>query len=140
MRLARESRYAVRALIVLARYAQGRMVDAKRIAAEAGLPVAFLHKILRQLTVAGVVESRRGSGYTLARPPAAISMGDVIAAIEGPDALGGRCIFWREECSADDPCELHFRWQELKPAIEGTLARTTLAEVIEADGLPAGAA
>lgn len=138
MRLTRESRYAIRALVQLAGHAPGEMVDARHVAAEAGLPLAFLQKILRQLAVAGVVDSRRGQGSTLAREPAEITLHDVLVAVEGEDVFGGRCIFWREECSSEDPCELHFRWRDLQPRVDDIIARTTLAEVIEA-GLPLGA-
>lgn len=136
MHLSRETRYAIRALLELARHPTGRWIDARHIAGATHLPVAFLHKILRQLTIAGVLDSRRGRGYALSRPPLEITLFDVLVAIEGQDIFGGRCIFWREECSTSDPCELHFRWAELKPAMEEALGRTTLAEVAAA-GLPA---
>jgi Rrf2 family protein len=122
----------------LARRVPGARVDARHIAVEARLPVAFLQKILRQLTVAGILESRRGQGYTLARPPEEITLRDTLVAIEGDDVFGGRCIFWKEECSSEDPCELHFRWRELKPAVEEAIARTTLTEIVEAGGPPFG--
>jgi Rrf2 family protein len=136
VRLSRESRYAIEALIVLADHAPGEIVDARSIATEADLPLAYLQKILRALAVAGVVASRRGRGFTLARGPGAITMRDVLTAIEGDDVFGGRCIFWREECSSEHPCELHFRWRELQPAVEESIAATTLAEVRAAGGVP----
>jgi Rrf2 family protein len=139
MRLTRESRYAIQALMILARHS-GQMVGARQIAAEAGLPVAFLQKILRLLAVAGVIESIRGRGCALAREPASITMREVLAAIEGPDVFGGRCIFWREECAPDSPCELHFRWREVKPGLEDAIARTSLAEIIREAGGATGAA
>lgn len=135
MRLTRDSRYAIEALLVLADHTPGESIDARTIADEAGLPVAYLHKILRSLTVAGVLASRRGHGYTLARGPASITMREVLVAIEGPDVFGGRCIFWRVDCSAEDPCELHFRWREVSPAAEEAIATATLAQ-IRAAGLP----
>lgn len=136
MRLSRETRYAIAALIALSTYPPGEHVDAKRIAEEADLPPAYLQKILRQLTVHGIVSSRRGSGFALTRGPGAVTMRDVIEAIEGPDVFGGRCIFWREECSTEEPCVLHFRWREIKPGVEDAIARTTLADVRAAEGIP----
>jgi Rrf2 family protein len=131
MRLARESRYAIEALMVLAARRQEGFVGAREIGAEAGLPLAYLHKILRLLAEAGVVLSRRGRGYKLANPPSEIRMRDVLVAVEGPDVFGGRCIFWREGCSPDNPCELHFRWKELKPVMESRIAETTLQQIVE---------
>jgi Rrf2 family protein len=129
MRLARESRYAIEALLVLADREPGGFVDAREIGEVAGLPLAYLHKIMRALAGSGVLESRRGRGYRLARPPEQVSMADVLIAVEGPDVFDGRCLFWREECSAVDPCELHFRWREIRPQIQSTIGETTLAEV-----------
>lgn len=138
MRLSRESRYAIDALVVLAGHPPGEVIEAKQIAAEAGLPAAYLHKILRQLAIGGVVSSRRGAGYALARGPHAITIVDVLDAIEGEAALSTRCIFWREDCSNEAPCELHFRWRELRPVIQQTLERTTIADV-RAANLPVDA-
>jgi Rrf2 family protein len=138
MRLSRETRYAIEALVALSTHPPGEAVDARTIALEAGLPVAFLQKILRSLAVGGVVAARRGRGFTLARGPAAITMQEVLSAVEGKDVFGGRCIFWREECSTDAPCALHFRWRELRPAMEESIGRTTLAEVRDAGALPVG--
>jgi Rrf2 family protein len=132
MRLSRESRYAIEALVAFAGHAPGEVVEAKQIAIDADLPPAYLHKILRQLAVAEILTSRRGQGYALARGPHAISVADVIDAIEGGGALDTRCIFWREDCSNEAPCELHFRWRELRPAILRTLDETSIADVREA--------
>ena len=132
MRLSRESRYAIKALLALADHPPGELVDARTIAGDADLPVAYLHKILRALTVGGVVASRRGRGYTLARGPGAITVREILIAVEGPDVFEGRCIFWRVDCSVENPCELHFRWREVKPVAEEAIASTTLAEIREA--------
>ncbi len=129
MRLARESRYAIEALLVLADRPAGDFVDAREIGEAADLPLAYLHKIMRMLAEGGVLESRRGRGYLLARPPEEITIGEVLLAVEGPDVFEGRCLFWREECSSENPCELHFRWREIRPQIQATVGETTLAEV-----------
>jgi Rrf2 family protein len=133
MRLSRESRYAIEALVVLAGAEGGTSMEARQIATAANLPMAYLHKIMASLVGAGVVGSKRGKGYTLARSPREITMHDVLSAIEGPEVFGGRCIFWREECSDAEPCELHFRWMEWRPRFEAAMAATTLEEIRAAD-------
>lgn len=133
MRLSRESRYAIEALVALAAHTPGEVVGARQIADEASLPPAYLHKILRQLAVAGVVTSRRGAGYALARGPHAITISEVLDAIEGEAALQTRCIFWKEDCSNEAPCDLHFRWRELRPMIQRTLDETSIADVAAAN-------
>jgi len=137
VRLARDSRYAIEALIVLAEREPGVYVDAREIGTQASLPLAYLHKILRVLATAGVVDSRRGKGYALARPANEITMREVLEAVEGDDVFDGRCIFWREECSAENPCALHFRWVEVRPQMEEAIAATTIADVDQARALAA---
>lgn len=129
MRLSRETRYAVLALAELAGHPEGEIVEARTLARASLLPAPFLQKILAMLAAAGVLDSYRGRGYRLARPATDIPFAEVLAAV-GDDAFGDRrCIFWREECSADDPCPLHFRWRELRPAMEAGLGQLSLDEI-----------
>jgi Rrf2 family protein len=105
-------------------------MEAREIAEAATLPAPYLAKILQQLTGdIGILEGTRGQGYRLARSADAIRVEEVLRAIEGDDVIWETCIFWREECDADDPCPLHFRWQELKPEIQRAMGSITLAEV-----------
>ena len=130
MRLARESRYAIEALVVLASAPPSEMMEARQIAEAANLPAPFLSKILRLLALGGVVRSRRGQGYALARLPEEIALADVLRAVEGDDVIWETCIFWREECDAEHPCPLHFRWTELKPGIQEAMGSVTLADIV----------
>lgn len=84
MRTTAKADYAVRAAVELA--AAGRLVTAEHVAQAQGIPLNFLENILRDLRRAGLVESRRGQagGYALARAADAISIADVIRAVEGP--------------------------------------------------------
>lgn len=136
MRLARESRYAIEALVVLASAPPGEMMEAREIAEMAHLPAPFLSKILRLLALGDVLRSQRGKGYELARAPGRISLGEVLRAVEGDEVIWETCIFWREECDAEHPCPLHFRWTELKPGIQGSMGSVTLADIV-ANGLAA---
>jgi Rrf2 family protein len=84
VRITAKADYAVRAAVELA--AAGEMVTAEHIAEAQGIPLNFLENILRDLRRAGLVESRRGQagGYVLARAADAITLADVIRAVEGP--------------------------------------------------------
>jgi Rrf2 family protein len=87
MRLTAKVEYACLAVIALARQGTGDSpVRARLIAEGYGIPENYLLQILLQLKAAGLVVSTRGSsgGYRLARPAATISLGEVLAAIEGP--------------------------------------------------------
>lgn len=129
MRVTRDSRYAIDALSVLAQHPPGELVDSGTLAAEAGLPSAYLSKILPRLVRGGVVGSVRGRGYRLERPADEVSLGQILRAIEGDDVLWDTCIFWREGCDLEHPCPLHFRWRELKPLISDAMDSVTLAEI-----------
>ncbi|MEX2275733.1 MAG: Rrf2 family transcriptional regulator [Actinomycetota bacterium] len=129
MRLARESRYAIEALVVLADAPPGEMMEARKIAEVAHLPAPFLSKILRLLALGDVLRSQRGRGYELARPAERITLGEILRAVEGDEVIWETCIFWREGCDTEHLCPLHFRWTELKPGIQDAMGSATLADI-----------
>lgn len=87
MRVSAKVDYAVRAGAELASAGDGP-IKGERIAQAQAIPLKFLENILLDLKHAGLVQSQRGAegGYWLARPPEAISLADVIRAVEGPIA------------------------------------------------------
>lgn len=87
--LTQRSRYALRALIFIARSGGMEPVPISAIAADQKLPRKFLEAILLDLKNGGLVNSFRGKmgGYRLARPAGQISFGEIIRLIEGPLAL-----------------------------------------------------
>jgi Rrf2 family protein len=87
--LTQRSRYALRALIFIARSGGVEPVPISAIAADQKLPRKFLEAILLDLKNGGLVNSFRGKmgGYRLARPASQISFGEIIRLIEGPLAL-----------------------------------------------------
>ena len=88
MKLSAKTEYACLAMLQLAEeYASGEPLQIRRIADEHGIPSRFLVQILLQLKGASLVVSTRGAagGYRLARPPAEISLADVIEVMEGDE-------------------------------------------------------
>ena len=85
MRLSAKADYALRASVELASVGEGH-VKAEALARAQSIPPRFLEQILLELKHAGIVASQRGAegGYWLARPPAEITLADVIRAVEGP--------------------------------------------------------
>src|SRR5947208_12437751 len=86
MRISAKADYAVRAAVELAAADDEKPVKAERIANAQGSPLNFLENILGELRHAGVVRSHRGAegGFRLAKPPAELSVADIIRAVEGP--------------------------------------------------------
>lgn len=130
MRLSQASECGLRGLIVLARRPTGTTLLLREIADAGHLPPQFLSQVFQKLRRHGVVTSHRGAvrGYSLARPPAEITLRDVIDAIEGPGILE-RCAFWTGRCEAENPCCLHTWMAPVRQNLKETLASTTLAEV-----------
>ena len=91
----------------------------------------FLSKVLRRLTAAGLLTSRKGhgGGFALARKPDAIRFVDVLRAVDFEPAAD-HCLFGWEQCDAANPCPLHPEWASLKDAIEDWARTRTLADVL----------
>ena len=83
--------YASRALLSLALRSEGTGPTSVRdIAERTGLPQPYLEQILLALKGAGLVRSKRGvgGGYVLARPASEITLGQIVAAVDGPIVAG----------------------------------------------------
>jgi Rrf2 family protein len=130
MRISAKAEYAVRAAIELAAAPDEKPVKAERIATAQEIPLNFLENILGELRHAGVVRSHRGAdgGFRLAKPPAEVTIADVIRAVEGPLASvrGGP----PEEVSYGGAATALPRvWIAVRANLRGVLERVTLADV-----------
>lgn len=130
LELSSEGRYALRALIFLARDAErGELVTADRISAEAVVPRRLLARVMAKLARAGLVETieGRGGGSRLARPPEDISLRDAVEAVEGPFEIS-HCIMQQRPCGSGRPCALHDAWVEGQNTILEHLDTRSLAD------------
>jgi len=86
MRVSAKSDYALRSLIAMASRSDGRAVSAEELGRLQDIPHGFLQAILADLRRAGIVMSQRGQsgGWRMARDAAAVSVADVIRAVDGP--------------------------------------------------------
>jgi Rrf2 family protein len=142
--LTQRSRYALRAMLVLAgEKADAPPVPMSRIAADAQIPRKFLEIILGELRQSGFVVSTRGKagGFHLARPAHMISFGDIIRTIEGPLALVpcvSRMAYRRcKDCRDEAACEIRHAMlrvrDETARILDGTsLASATARELVAA--------
>jgi Rrf2 family protein len=130
VKLTRETEYALHALCVLAHRERGAVVSVCEIANAGKLPASFLAKIFQKLARHGLLSSSRGAGkgYALAAPPEAISVLEIVEAIQGTDYLD-QCMFWSAHCSRDNPCILHDRWEAVRLQLRGLLEGTSLADL-----------
>jgi len=130
LELTRRGDYAVRAMLALSAQDAGPWLSATRISRTMSIPERFLPRVLRDLARAGLVEARAGrtGGYRLARPSSAITLFDVIDAVE-PEQDDRRCILRGIPCSPDGRCAVHDTFDEARRAMQGRLTATTLADL-----------
>ena len=121
-----KSRYAVVALAELARSGQGP-VPIAQIAERRGMPVQFLEQLFATLRRDGLLQSQRGvkGGYSLARPADAITVLEVVQALDGRVGQEGK--------------EAGGIWAEGVEALRGVFRSTTIADIARRESEEAGA-
>jgi len=118
------TKYGLRFAVELARRGSAETIDAGYIAAQRGIPEAYLRKIAATLRRARIVEAERGQsgGYRLSRPPEEISALDLFDALETPISI---------TAPANDPADS--AWERATAAFRAVLAAETLATLAAAE-------
>lgn len=131
--LSKRGDYVVRSAICLA-FAYGSDTPKKRhqVSAEMGIPRTFVSQILGDLVRAGLAVSSfgRDGGYRLARPPAEISLLEVVEAGEG-SLVPSTCVLGDGPCRWEAVCPLHESWGAASSALREELGATSIADVAE---------
>ena len=130
MHLTRQSDYAIRAMLHLARLPYGNIVQTKEIAAAEDIPRKYLPSIIRTLARSGLIRTLRGNqgGVMLARPPEEINLHEVVEAIEGPMALV-QCLRGQEDCIHEKDCTVLPVWENVQQLMKNQLENTTFADL-----------
>ena len=138
MRLSSLADYAVVMMSAAARHCgvSGRL-NATLLAEETGLPLPTVQKLVSRLSAAGLIESARGTGggFRLSRPPAAITLADIVEAIEGPIAMTACVDNGSHDCCVEASCKVKPHWNAVNGAVRGALAGVSLAAL--SSGVPA---
>ena len=126
VRLALRAHYAICGVFDVAYNGQGEPVGIRAISERQAIPARYLEQIFQRLRKAGLVASRRGpgGGYVLARPAAAITLREVVEAVEGP--LAGAVSPGPPASAAQTPYRPDFLWPELATGVAGLLAQVSL--------------
>ncbi len=123
-----KSDYAARAVLGLARhFPTGAALRVEDLATEQGVPASYLVQILIELKAQGIARSVRGKegGYLLARPPAEISLGDVLRAAHGQ-------VFDTPALQDPDcPPELRRAWEKLHQTMEEAANAITFQQLLD---------
>jgi Rrf2 family protein len=127
MRISAKADYAIRALVELAADSE-RPLACESIAVAQGVPYRFLKAVLRDLRTSGIVRSQRGceGGYRLGRAADAISLAEVVAAVDGEvlTVHGGQV----DGADADNPVDVV--WRAIRAHTEELLAGVTVADLL----------
>jgi Rrf2 family protein len=134
VRITTLAEYGVICALHLAKRVGEGPVTGRDIAASERLPVDYVEQILLRMRRAGIVKSTRGArgGYALARPPAEVSVRDVIAASE-LQTFDLHCVTHpveEERCSASHTCSIRPVWQLLQERIDSVLDSVRLSDLL----------
>ena len=131
MRISAKADYGVRAVIELAAAPEGTSRSAREIAAAQGIPQNFLENILAELRRAGIVQTHRGpgGGSSLARPADAITVGEILLAMDGPlaavrDLPPDRLVY------GGSARRLPVVWRRVEACLHEVLDGVTVAELV----------
>ena len=107
--------------------------NAPDLAAETGLPLPMVSKVLKALARTGLLLSHRGvkGGYSLARPPTEISVRDIIGALEGPIAITECIEHESPDCNIERLCPVRSNWNRINQAVEQALEGITLEDMAQ---------
>ncbi len=130
MQITRAADYAVRVMIHLAGLPSGSNARRPDIAKATDVPESFLSKVMQQLVQAGMIASQRGSGggFRLAVPSHAISLLEVLEAVEGPTRLNA-CLDPGLSCGRKGWCAAHIVWVDAQAALTRVLGSTSIARL-----------
>lgn len=133
LRITKQTDYGI---VLLSRMATEpeRLFNAPELAAEAQLPLPTVSKVLKLLARDGVLASHRGvkGGYSLGRPPAAITIAEVIGCLDGPIAMT-ECVDDDSPgvCQQEGHCPTQANWQVINRAVRRALEGITLRDMAE---------
>ena len=135
MRLSTKGRYGVRAMFELALNYHHGAISLKKIAGRQGISEKYLEHLFASLKKARLLLSTRGAqgGYQLARPPAEITVGDIIRVLEGTVSVS-ECSLenpGEEVCSRMDQCVVQKVWVKVTDRINEVLDGITLEDMCE---------
>ena len=134
LEISQKTELALSALLALQGY--DSPLKGAELAEQLGTTASYLPHVMRPLVRIGWVESDRGptGGYRLVVQPSAITLFDLIEAVEGP-IDDGRCVLRGSPCTEAQPCALHVPWQDARNAMTAQMQATPL-DTIEPRGDP----
>ena len=130
IRITRQTDYGILLLSHMASRPLSEVHTAKHVAAVSKISFPMVSKILKALARGGLLVSQRGvkGGYRLATQISGISIGDVIAALEGPIGIT-ECSFNPGACEQEGKCPVQTNWQRISDAMRDALEKIPISEL-----------
>ena len=140
LKINRQTDYAVRVVLALAKYGEGTRLSSAAIQQEMLIPKAFMSRIVAQLARDGLVNTYAGrdGGLMLPRPASQITLKDVVEAFEGPILLS-ECMQAKgeDDCPFRSSCPVRSKWGRVQVAMMREMASITFEDLVkEAAGIP----
>ena len=140
LRINRQTDYAVRVLLALAKSGEGTRLSSADIQQEMLIPKAFMSRIVAQLSRDGLVNTFPGreGGLMLPRPASQITLKDVVEAFEGPILLSA-CLQVKgeDDCPFQSNCPVRPKWGRVQMAMMREMASITFEDLVkESLGIP----
>jgi Rrf2 family protein len=140
LRLSKKADYALLAMRHMAAHSEKSALSARELAEAYDIPAELLAKVLQKLVRARLLASHQGihGGYGLSRPPAAISVADVIQAVDGPLTVTA-CSDSDHSCDQYAKCNIRDPLWRIKDRIVSALAATSVADLaVDMSSIPPG--
>jgi len=140
LKINRQTDYAVRVILALAKGGEGTRLSSAAIQREMLIPQALMPRIVAQLARAGLVNTFPGreGGLMLPRPASQITLKDVVEAFEGPILLS-QClqVTGEDDCPFQSNCPVRSKWGRVQVAMLREMAAITFESLVqEALGIP----
>ena len=132
MKVSTKTRYGMRFMIDLAEHYGEGSIPMKDIAKRQNISKKYLEQVVAPLASAGLLNVTRGQhgGYELSRPPAQITLEEIVEASEdGLELLD--CLGCLTQCEQEDGCSSRLIWSGLQDTIADYLRDRTLADVLK---------
>jgi Rrf2 family protein len=129
--------YATRIMVRLSQLSADETVSAERLSGSERVPRDYVDQILQRLRRAGLVQSRRGAlgGYRLAREAEAISVGDILHAVDDGvfESVCDKYADGSNQCAHTEGCSIRPVWRRLEVLVDDYLSKVSLTQLHETE-------
>lgn len=134
MKLSTKGRYGLRAMVDLVLNSKEENLSLKSISKRQNISMNYLEQIISVLKKSGYVKSTRGArgGYSLAKSPDDISVGDILRALEGNlNPVDCALVNENKQCDDVDCCITKVVWKKISDSINDVVNNISLQDLVD---------